>query len=72
LGASDDAALAGRVRAEVGAALARARVELAALGVPAFPAIAYATLAPAYARGREPGELERRGRLLVATLKGRI
>lgn len=70
--APDEAALAQRVRAEVDTALVRARAELLGLDVAAFPAIAYAALTPAYAHGRAPGELERRGRLLLATLRGRI
>ena len=71
-GEIDEAALARRVAEEVEAATTRARVELAPLPVAAFPAVAYATLAPRYAQGRTPGELERRGRLLVATLRGRL
>ncbi len=67
-----EAMLAQQVRAETHAALTRARTELSALSVAAFPAIAYATLSAPYAQGRAPGELERRGRLLVATLRGRV
>jgi 15-cis-phytoene synthase len=71
-GELDEPALAARVRAEVDAALARARVELKPLPVAAFPAAAYATLAGLYANGRAPGELERRGRILLAVLRGRV
>jgi 15-cis-phytoene synthase len=71
-GELDDPALAARVGAEVDAALTRARAELKALPVAAFPAVAYAALAGPYAHGRLPGELERRGRLLLAVLRGRI
>ena len=70
--AEDDAAVAARVRAEVDVALAHARKELAALSTPAFPAAAYAGLAAPYARGPTPGEVERRARVLWASLRGRI
>ena len=71
-GAPDDAAVVARVRAEVGAALDRARIELAPLPVAAFPAVAYATLARWHAQGRSPGELSRRARLVLASLRGRL
>ena len=71
-GEPDDPALARRVAQEVDAAITRAKVELEPLSIAAFPAVAYATLAKPYARGRSPGELERRTRLLVATLRGRV
>ena len=71
-GATDEAALASRVAQEVAAALGRAAAELKPLSVAAFPAVASATLARNYARGRRPGELERRGRLLVSVLRGRL
>jgi 15-cis-phytoene synthase len=71
-GELDERSLAARVRAEVDTALARARAELKALPVAAFPAVAYATLAGPFAHDRTPGELERRGRLLLAVLRGRI
>ncbi len=70
--APGEAELASRVRAEVDTALVRARAELAGVSVAAFPAVAYAALAASYAHGRQPGELQRRGRLLLATLRGRI
>lgn len=50
------------------AALAGAR----GLGVAAFPAGAHATLARIRAAGRRPGELEVRGRLMLAVLTGRV
>jgi phytoene synthase len=53
-------------------ALKAARAELARLPVAAFPAVAHATLAGPYARGRAPGDLERRLRLFGAVLLGRI
>jgi phytoene synthase len=54
------------------AALKAARAELAALPVAAFPAVAHATLAGRYARDKNPGELEKRARILLAVLTGRI
>jgi len=71
-GAPPDVDLAARVTAEVEAALERARGELEALPVAAFPAVAYATLARRHVRGRAPGELETRIRLVLASLKGRV
>lgn len=58
------------IPARVAAHLEKAREPLKALPVAAFPAVAYAALALPYARGREPGPLEKRARLLLATLKG--
>jgi 15-cis-phytoene synthase len=54
----------------VTAALREARA--GALPVSAFPAVAYVTLARAYARGREPSPLEKRLRLTTAVLTGRL
>lgn len=54
------------------AALKAARAELRGLPVAAFPAVAHATLAGRYAHGRDPGELEKRTRILLAVLTGRI
>ena len=71
-GEPEAATLAGRVAEEVHAAVIRARVELEPLPVAAFPSVAYATLAEPYARGRAPGELERRLRLLKAVLNGQV
>jgi phytoene synthase len=56
----------------VRAALATARLETRLLPVGAFPAVAYATLSRAYARGRTPGPMERQLRLLVAVTRGRL
>lgn len=53
-------------------AMKAARAELAALPVAAFPAVAHAALAGRYARGGAPGELEKRLRILLAVLTGRI
>ncbi|MHB8284224.1 MAG: phytoene/squalene synthase family protein [Caulobacteraceae bacterium] len=67
-----EAALGERVQAEVASALMAARREIKVLDVAAFPAVAYVGLAALYARGRAPGELEMRGRLLATTLTGRV
>jgi phytoene synthase len=71
-GELDEAELRARVYVEVDSALAGARRDAKALSVAAFPAAAYATLAAPYARGRAPGEVERRLRLLWATATGRL
>jgi len=68
----DEAALGARVRGEVDSALKTARLEAKALPVAAFPALAYATLAAPYARGRAPGDVQRRLSLLWATATGRL
>jgi phytoene synthase len=68
----DESGLSARVRGEVEAALAAGRRDAKALPVPAFPAVAYATLAAPYARRAAPGEVERRMRLLWATATGRL
>ncbi|CAN1528327.1 ERG9 Phytoene/squalene synthetase [Caulobacteraceae bacterium] len=54
------------------AALKSARAELADLPVAAFPAVAHASLARPYARGRQPGDLEKRLRIFLAVLRGVI
>jgi phytoene synthase len=54
------------------AALKAARAEVAALPVAAFPAVAHGALARRYAGGGAPGELEKRLRILLAVLTGRI
>lgn len=54
------------------AALAQARASARRLPAAAFPAIAYATLARAYRRGRGPSPLGRRIRLLGAVLTGKL
>lgn len=56
----------------VDAARRAARAELKSLPVDAFPAVAYAAIAPAYARGRAPGELSRRWTITWASLRGTI
>ena len=61
-----------RVRALVRQGVRCGREAMGGLPVPAFPAVAYATLAPAYAAGRDPSALERQGRLVWASLTGRI
>jgi phytoene synthase len=40
--------------------------------VRAFPALAHLALAPVYARGRTPGEIEKRLRITWAVLRGRV
>jgi 15-cis-phytoene synthase len=63
---------AARVSEAVNTALAEARPSLAALPVAAFPAVAYATLASPYAAGRKPSDLEKRLRLTMAVMRGRV
>jgi phytoene synthase len=60
------------LRARIDERLAAARKAAASLPVPAFPALAYACLARPYAAGRTPSELEKRVRLTVAVLTGRL
>ena len=62
-----EAVLTERVDAHLKAAAAQAK----ALPVRAFPAVAYAAFARPYARGRDPGPLEKQARLLGATVLGR-
>ena len=69
---ASDAEIAAHLRHRVFDALNEAKAEVAALAVPAFPAVAYATLAAPYVRGRTPSDLEKRARLLWAAVKGRI
>lgn len=45
---------------------------ITALPVGAFPAVAHLALAKAYLKGHAPGELEKRLRLMVATVRGRV
>jgi len=59
-------------REAVVAAMAEARRGAGALPVVAFPCVAYATLARAYAAGRAPSELEKQLRLTGSILTGRI
>ena len=61
-----------KARAEIASALRGAASEVAALPVTSFPAVAHATLAKPYARGRDPGDLEKRARLLWASARGRV
>ncbi len=68
----EPAALAAIVRTKVDAALSEARDALKGLPVAAFPAVAYAALARDYARGRQPGDLSKRLRLLAAVSLGRL
>lgn len=65
-------ALAAVVRTRVEEALDGARLELQRLPVAAFPAVAYAGLARDHVRGRRPGDLAKRLKLLRATLTGRL
>jgi phytoene synthase len=60
------------VRDRVETATGRARAALRALPVGAFPAVAYAALAPSYAARRAPGPLERQARMTWAVARGRI
>jgi len=60
------------LRARVAAELTAAHGELATLPVAAFPAVAYATLAKPYAKGSDIGGLEKRIRLTLSVLRGRI
>jgi phytoene synthase len=60
------------VRPLVRDALRQARVGLEALPVQAFPALAYAGLAPRYARGARMTMLEKQLRLVWATASGRL
>jgi phytoene synthase len=62
----------GEIARRVEEARAASRAELRSLPVGAFPAVAYAALAPSYARGREPGELGRRWAITRASLTGKI
>jgi phytoene synthase len=71
-GELDEASLRVRVRSEVTSALASARRDAKALPVPAFPAIAYATLSAPYGRGQALGEVEKRLRLLWAVATGGV
>lgn len=68
----DEAEIGRRVRERVDKALAAARAEAKALPVATFPAVAYATLARPYSRGRTPGALETRARLIRAVATGRV
>ena len=71
-GDASEAEIIDHVRHRALAALKDARDEAAALPVKAFPATAYAALTRAYLAGREPSDLEKRARLIWASLRGRI
>jgi 15-cis-phytoene synthase len=60
------------LRARVDERLAAARAAAASLPVAAFPALAYACLARPYAAGRALSDLEKRARLTIAVLRGRL
>ncbi len=60
------------VKQRVEAQLKAARGEVRGLPVTAFPAVAPAALARAYASGREMGELEKKARLTFAVATGRL
>ena len=59
-------------RPRIAEALKASRVELRDLPVAAFPAVAYAALSLRYLKERAPSELERRLRLVWATVRGRV
>ena len=61
-----------QVKQRIEAQLLPARGEIKSLPVAAFPAVALAALARAYASGREMGELEKKLRLTVAVARGRL
>jgi phytoene synthase len=67
-----EAEIAAHVLHRVEAALDDARPELKALPVAAFPACAYATLARPYAHAARPTDLEKRARLVLSVMRGRI
>ena len=60
------------VKQRVEAQLKAARGEIKRLPVAAFPAVAPAALARAYAAGREMSELEKKARLTVAVATGKL
>lgn len=60
------------LRQRVIAELTAARAELATLPIAAFPAVAYASLAKPYATSRNIGGIEKRIRLTLSVLRGRI
>ncbi|CAN5301847.1 phytoene/squalene synthase family protein [soil metagenome] len=60
------------ITSAVAEALTAAKSSVASLPVAAFPAVAHVTLARLYAKGRTPGELERRARILAASALGRL
>jgi phytoene synthase len=60
------------VRARLDEAMAKARPEVKALPVRAFPAVAYATLARGYVAQKPMSELGKRLRLFSAVVRGRV
>jgi phytoene synthase len=56
----------------IGDLMREARREVRSLPVKAFPAVAYVALTRPYVRGREPGDLEKRLRLIGAVATGRL
>ena len=71
-GEAEPAEIAPHVRRRVAEALAESRTELAALPVAAFPAVAYAALARPYAQARDLTDLEKRARLVWASMTGKL
>jgi len=71
-GEAEDGEIAAHVRHRVLDALKLARAEVGALPVAAFPAAAHVALCGSYAQGRAPSDLEKRTRLLWASLRGRV
>ena len=69
-GEASEAEIATHIRHRVADALKAGRTEAAALPTAAFAAVAPATLAGPYARGRRPSPLEKRIRLIRASLRG--
>jgi phytoene synthase len=69
-GAEDRALDARRVAERLEAWRPAVRQEMRSLPTAAFPAAASATLSSLYARGRRPGGLEKRVRLLLAAVRG--
>lgn len=53
-------------------ALKLSKIEAAGLPAAAFPVVAHAALAKAYGTGREPSALEKRARITLAVLRGRV
>ena len=69
---SPKAEIDAHVAHRVAEALAFAKSELSTLPAAAFPAVAYASLAKRYASGRAPSELEKRSRITLAVMRGRV
>ena len=71
-GDASDAEIAAHIRHRVADALGASRAEITDLPTAAFPAVAAAALAHAYAGGRRLTPLEKRLRLIWAALRGRV